>query len=39
MFAVSPVTNLASRYQETRADRYAIEMTKILMQPLKRFKN
>ncbi len=28
MFAVSPVTNLASRYQETRADRYAIEMTK-----------
>ncbi|WP_042356527.1 M48 family metallopeptidase [Bacillus rubiinfantis] len=28
MFAASPFTNLASRYQETRADRYAIEMTK-----------
>lgn len=27
MFAASPVTNLVSRYQETRADRYAIEMT------------
>lgn len=28
LFAASPLTNLASRYQETRADRYAIEMTK-----------
>jgi Zn-dependent protease with chaperone function len=28
MFAVSPLTNLISRYEETRADRYAIEMTK-----------
>ncbi|WP_042455180.1 M48 family metallopeptidase [Neobacillus dielmonensis] len=28
LFAASPFTNLASRYQETRADRYAIEMTK-----------
>ncbi|MDP4085065.1 MAG: M48 family metallopeptidase [Bacillota bacterium] len=28
MFAVSPFTNLASRYEETRADRYAINMTK-----------
>ncbi|WP_462408927.1 M48 family metallopeptidase [Neobacillus sp. Marseille-QA0830] len=28
MFASSPFTNLASRYEETRADRYAIEMTK-----------
>ncbi|MCM3567814.1 M48 family metallopeptidase [Neobacillus mesonae] len=28
LFASSPFTNFASRYQETRADRYAIEMTK-----------
>ncbi|WP_312476779.1 M48 family metallopeptidase [Neobacillus sp.] len=28
LFASSPLTNLASRYEETRADRYAIEMTK-----------
>ncbi|MFJ7728058.1 M48 family metallopeptidase [Neobacillus sp. NPDC097160] len=28
LFAASPLTNLASRYQETRADKYAIEMTK-----------
>ena len=28
MFAASPFTNFASRYQETRADKYAIEMTK-----------
>ncbi|WP_251554381.1 M48 family metallopeptidase [Neobacillus muris] len=28
LFAASPLVNLASRYQETRADRYAIEMTK-----------
>jgi STE24 endopeptidase len=28
LFTASPFTNLASRYQETRADRYAIEMTK-----------
>ncbi|OLS36480.1 M48 family metallopeptidase [Bacillus sp. MRMR6] len=28
MFASSPITNLVSRYEETRADRYAIEMTK-----------
>jgi Zn-dependent protease with chaperone function len=28
MFAASPLTNLASRYEETRADRYAIKMTK-----------
>ena len=28
MFASSPFSNLVSRYQETRADRYAIEMTK-----------
>jgi STE24 endopeptidase len=28
MFAASPLTNLASRYEETRADSYAIEMTK-----------
>jgi STE24 endopeptidase len=28
MFAVSPLTNLGSRYEETRADRYAINMTK-----------
>lgn len=27
MFAASPVSNLVSRYQETRADKYAIEMT------------
>lgn len=27
LFAASPVTNLVSRYQETRADDYAIEMT------------
>jgi STE24 endopeptidase len=26
MFAASPLSNLVSRYQETRADRYAIEM-------------
>ncbi|MGZ4159388.1 MAG: M48 family metallopeptidase [Neobacillus sp.] len=28
MFASSPLTNLISRYEETRADRYAINMTK-----------
>jgi STE24 endopeptidase len=28
MFAASPLTNLISRYEETRADRYAINMTK-----------
>ncbi|MFJ5715012.1 M48 family metallopeptidase [Neobacillus sp. NPDC093127] len=28
LFAASPLTNLTSRYEETRADRYAIEMTK-----------
>lgn len=28
LFASSPFTNLISRYEETRADRYAIEMTK-----------
>lgn len=28
LFASSPLTNLVSRYEETRADRYAIEMTK-----------
>ncbi|PLS02982.1 M48 family metallopeptidase [Neobacillus cucumis] len=28
LFAASPLTNLASRYEETRADKYAIEMTK-----------
>jgi STE24 endopeptidase len=28
MFAVSPLTNLGSRYEETRADRYAINLTK-----------
>ena len=28
MFAVSPLTNLISRYEETRADQYAINMTK-----------
>jgi Zn-dependent protease with chaperone function len=28
LFAASPLTNFASRYQETRADKYAIEMTK-----------
>ncbi|MEH7116399.1 M48 family metallopeptidase [Neobacillus vireti] len=28
LFASSPLTNLASRYEETRADKYAIEMTK-----------
>ncbi|MBV7508573.1 M48 family metallopeptidase [Bacillus sp. sid0103] len=27
LFAASPFTNFASRYQETRADKYAIEMT------------
>ncbi len=27
MFSVSPLTNWISRYEETRADRYAIEMT------------
>jgi len=27
MFASSPLSNFVSRYQETRADRYAIEMT------------
>lgn len=27
MFVSSPLTNMISRYQETRADRYAIEMT------------
>lgn len=28
LFAASPITNFTSRYQETRADKYAIEMTK-----------
>ncbi|MDR7001349.1 M48 family metallopeptidase [Neobacillus niacini] len=28
LFAVSPLTNLASRYEESRADNYAIHMTK-----------
>jgi Zn-dependent protease with chaperone function len=28
LFAASPFTNLISRYEETRADRYAINMTK-----------
>jgi STE24 endopeptidase len=28
LFAASPLTNLISRYEETRADRYAINMTK-----------
>ncbi len=28
LFASSPLTNFVSRYQEVRADRYAIEMTK-----------
>lgn len=28
MFAVSPLTNLGSRYEETRADHYAINLTK-----------
>lgn len=28
MFTASPFSNLISRYEETRADRYAIEMTK-----------
>lgn len=28
LFAVSPLTNLMSRYEETRADQYAINMTK-----------
>jgi STE24 endopeptidase len=28
LFASSPLTNLVSRYEETRADRYAINMTK-----------
>jgi STE24 endopeptidase len=28
LFISSPLSNLVSRYQETRADRYAIEMTK-----------
>ena len=28
LFAASPLTNWVSRYQETRADQYAIEMTK-----------
>ncbi|MCM3114345.1 M48 family metallopeptidase [Neobacillus sp. MER 74] len=28
LFAASPFTNFTSRYQETRADKYAIEMTK-----------
>jgi STE24 endopeptidase len=28
LFAASPFSNLFSRYQETRADRYAIQMTK-----------
>ncbi|ETI68684.1 M48 family metallopeptidase [Neobacillus vireti] len=28
LFVASPLTNLTSRYEETRADRYAIEMTK-----------
>ncbi len=28
MFASSPLSNFVSRYQETRADRYAIQMTK-----------
>jgi STE24 endopeptidase len=27
MFAASPISNFVSRYQESRADRYAIEMT------------
>ena len=27
MFTVSPFSNLISRYEETRADRYAINMT------------
>jgi len=28
MFAISPLTNMASRYEESRADNYAIQMTK-----------
>lgn len=28
LFSSSPISNFVSRYQETRADRYAIEMTK-----------
>ena len=28
LFLSSPISNMISRYQETRADRYAIEMTK-----------
>jgi STE24 endopeptidase len=28
LFAISPLTNLGSRYEETRADRYAINLTK-----------
>ncbi|TWD93625.1 Zn-dependent protease with chaperone function [Neobacillus bataviensis] len=28
LFSASPLTNFASRYEETRADKYAIEMTK-----------
>ncbi len=28
LFAASPLTNFTSRYEETRADKYAIEMTK-----------
>lgn len=28
LFVASPLSNLASRYQETRADKYAIQMTK-----------
>ncbi|WP_342041568.1 M48 family metallopeptidase [Bacillus sp. OTU2372] len=28
LFSASPLTNLVSRYEETRADKYAIEMTK-----------
>lgn len=39
LFAASPLMNLASRYEETRADRYAIEMTKIRRQRSPRFKN
>ncbi len=27
LFAASPISNFVSRYQETRADRYAVEMT------------
>lgn len=39
LFAVSPLTNWVSRYQEVRADRYAIEMTQDKDAAVRTFQN